>query len=120
MFAPITLQRLDDMSFKYGGDQTMNIGDLFTWLQAAVYGDVSHPKGGDIPLIRRNLQHNYARSYPNWRIPRRPVRRPTRLRWRDTSWGRCISRSGLPSTRAGSTCSRARISSRSTLTSGAR
>lgn len=60
MFTPITLQRLDDMSFKYGTKQTMGIGDLFTWLQAAVYNDVSHPKGGDIPLIRRNLQHNYA------------------------------------------------------------
>lgn len=60
MFTPVTLQRLDDMSFKYGTKQTMGIGDLFTWLQSAVYSDLSHPKGGNIPLIRRNLQHNYA------------------------------------------------------------
>jgi hypothetical protein len=60
MFTPVTLQRLDDMSFKYGTKQTVGIDDLFTWLQSAVYNDVSHPKGGNIPLIRRNLQHNYA------------------------------------------------------------
>lgn len=60
MFDPVTLQRLDDMSFKYGTGHTMDIGDLFTWMQSAVYGDVSHPKGGDIPLVRRDLQRSYA------------------------------------------------------------
>lgn len=60
MFAPTTLERMDDMSFKYGKGKTADIGDLFTWLQSAVYNDISHPKGGDIPLVRRNLQHNYA------------------------------------------------------------
>lgn len=60
MFAPVTLQRLDDMQYKYGAGTTMDIGDLFTWMQSAVYGDVSHPKGGNIPLVRRNLQRTYA------------------------------------------------------------
>jgi hypothetical protein len=60
IFAPVTLQRLDDMQFKYGVGKTMDISDLFTWMQSAVYGDVSHPKGGNIPLVRRNLQRNYA------------------------------------------------------------
>lgn len=60
MFAPITLQRLDEMSLKYGTTKTMGIADLFTWLQSAIYSDISRPKGGNIPLIRRNLQHNYA------------------------------------------------------------
>jgi hypothetical protein len=60
MFDPVTLQRLDDMQFKYGQGKTMDISDLFTWMQSAVYGDVSHPKGGNIPLVRRNLQRNYA------------------------------------------------------------
>jgi hypothetical protein len=60
MFAPVTLQRLDDMQFKYGQGKTMDISDLFTWMQSAVYNDVSHPKGGNIPLVRRNLQRNYA------------------------------------------------------------
>jgi hypothetical protein len=60
MFAPVTLQRLDDMQFKYGEGKTMDISDLFTWMQSAVYDDISHPKGGNIPLVRRNLQRNYA------------------------------------------------------------
>jgi len=60
MFAPTTLQRLDDMQFKYGQGKTMDLSDLFTWMQSAVYGDVSHPKGGNIPLVRRDLQRNYA------------------------------------------------------------
>lgn len=60
MFNPVTLQRLDDMEFKYGQGKTMDLGDLFTWMQSAVYNDVSHPKGGNIPLVRRNLQRNYA------------------------------------------------------------
>ncbi len=60
MFAPVTLQRLDDMQNKYGTGKTMDIADLFTWMQSAVYADVSHPKAGSIPLVRRNLQRNYA------------------------------------------------------------
>ena len=60
MFTPVTLQRLDDMQSKYGSGKTMDLADLFTWMQSAVYSDVSHPKGGSIPLIRRNLQRNYA------------------------------------------------------------
>lgn len=60
MFNPVTLQRLDDMQYKYGGGKTMDIVDLFTWMQSAVYNDLSHPKGGNIPLVRRNLQRNYA------------------------------------------------------------
>ena len=60
MFMPVTLQRLDDMQFKYGDGKTMQITDLFTWMQSAVYNDVTHPKNGSIPLVRRNLQRNYA------------------------------------------------------------
>ncbi len=60
MFAPVTLQRLDDMQYKYGEGKTMDLADLFTWMQSAVYDDVSHPKHGNIPLVRRNLQRNYA------------------------------------------------------------
>lgn len=60
MFEPVTLQRLDDMQYKYASGTTMNIADLFTWMQSAVFNDVSHPKGGNIPLVRRDLQRNYA------------------------------------------------------------
>ena len=58
MFLPTTLQRLDDMSMKYRPGQTMDIADLFTWMQSAVYNDVG--KTTSIPLVRRNLQRNYA------------------------------------------------------------
>ncbi len=60
IFTPVNLQRLDDMQYKYGAGKTMDIGDLFTWMQSAVYDDVSHPSKGNIPLVRRNLQRNYA------------------------------------------------------------
>lgn len=57
MFTPVTLQRLDDMSLKYG-HQTMDISDLFGWMQNAVFGDMG--SSASIPLIRRNLQRDYA------------------------------------------------------------
>jgi hypothetical protein len=60
IFTPITLQRLDDMQYKYGSGKTMDITDLFTWMQSAVFNDVSHPVKGNIPLVRRNLQRNYS------------------------------------------------------------
>jgi hypothetical protein len=60
MFLPVTLERLDDMQTRYGAGKTMDIADLFTWMQSAVYSDVSHPRNGSIPLVRRNLQRNYA------------------------------------------------------------
>jgi hypothetical protein len=59
MFAPVTLQRLDDMQYKYG-NRSMDIADLFSWMQAAVFSEVAHPLSGNIPLVRRNLQRNYA------------------------------------------------------------
>jgi hypothetical protein len=57
-FTPTTLARLDDMDLKYGAHTTMDISDLFTWMQNSVYGDVR--SGRAIPLMRRNLQRNYA------------------------------------------------------------
>ena len=57
MFAPVTLQRLDDMSLKYG-HQTMDLADLFGWMQNAAYGDLG--SSAPIPLVRRNLQRDYA------------------------------------------------------------
>jgi hypothetical protein len=71
MFLPVTLQRLDDMQYKYGAGKTMDLTDLFAWMQSAVYGDLAHPKGGNIPLVRRNLQRNYASLLS--RIAERPM-----------------------------------------------
>ena len=60
IFMPVTLQRLDDMQNKYGAKATMDITDLFTWMQSAAFKDISHPAGGNIPLVRRNFQRTYA------------------------------------------------------------
>ncbi|PZR58416.1 MAG: hypothetical protein DLM50_03765 [Candidatus Meridianibacter frigidus] len=57
-FSPIMLARLDDMPSKYGHN-TMNMSDLFVWMQSSVYGDLAHPPSS-ISLIHRNLQRNYA------------------------------------------------------------
>jgi len=60
MFAPLTLARLADMPSKAGPDTTMTLGDLFTWTQASVYGDLAKGKP-DRTLLRHNLQRNYTR-----------------------------------------------------------
>ncbi len=58
LYAPVTLARLDDMDLKYRPGSTMDLGDLFTWMQRAVYSDIA--AGKPIPLLRRNLQRNYT------------------------------------------------------------
>jgi hypothetical protein len=60
MFAPVLLQRLDDLPTKYGAGSTMDLADLFTWTQTSVFGDLggAKPSPGE---IRRNLQQTYAR-----------------------------------------------------------
>ena len=58
LYAPVTLARLDDMNLKYRPGTTMNLTDLFSWMQEAIYSDVS--SGKPIPLVRRNLQRNYT------------------------------------------------------------
>ena len=59
LFSPVMLQRLDDMGAKYPGHQTMELSDLFTWMQGAVYADVK--PGDSIALSRRNLQRLYTK-----------------------------------------------------------
>jgi hypothetical protein len=58
LYTPTALQRLDDMDFKYGSGTTMDIEDLFAWMQQAIFADVSPKKS--IPLIERNLQRSYT------------------------------------------------------------
>jgi len=66
LFTPVMLQRFDDMDLKYSSGTTMDVGDLFSWMQSAVFGDTGSTASGDIasgkaiPLIRRNLQRAYA------------------------------------------------------------
>jgi hypothetical protein len=61
MFAPLTLQRIDDLSVKYGTGRTMNLSDLFDWAQATVFGDIGRGRAGSDGVVLRNLQSRYAR-----------------------------------------------------------
>jgi hypothetical protein len=60
LFAPLTLQRLDDMSTKYAQGQTMDLANLFDWAQAGIFDGLA-AGGANDGLIRRNLQTSYAR-----------------------------------------------------------
>jgi Met-zincin/Domain of unknown function (DUF5117) len=59
LFSPLRMERLDDMSTKYGHGKTMNLADLFDWTQSAIFGGIASGGAND-GLIRRNLQTSYA------------------------------------------------------------
>jgi len=61
MFAPLTLQRIDDLSVKYDRGRTMSLSDLFDWGQASVFGDIARGRAGSDGVVLRNLQSRYAR-----------------------------------------------------------
>jgi hypothetical protein len=60
-FAPLTLQRIDQLQTKYGSGSTMTIADLFDWAQASIYGDISNGRASADGVVLRNLQSRYAR-----------------------------------------------------------
>jgi len=62
MFAPVLLQRLDDLPLKYSHDSTMTLADLFAWMQASAFGDLRQGKAASANEIHRNLQQMYART----------------------------------------------------------
>lgn len=57
-FNPLVLQRIDENPLEATHD-TMSIGDLFSWLQASIYGDINGHVHS-IALVKRNLQTLYA------------------------------------------------------------
>ena len=59
MFAPLMLQRLDDLAMKNAPGKTMSLTDLFDWTQNSVFGDLR--ARGPATQVRRNLQQSYAR-----------------------------------------------------------
>lgn len=61
MFAPVLLQRLDDLSLKYASGKTMSLTDAFEWTQSSVYGDLSGKDVASMGEIHRSLQQYYAR-----------------------------------------------------------
>jgi hypothetical protein len=71
MFAPLTLQRIDDLSVKYGTGRTMDLADLFDWAQASVFGDIVRGRAPSDGVVLRNLQSRYARRLAElWVKPR--------------------------------------------------
>lgn len=56
LFKPLVLQRIDENPAESTGP-TMTIADLFDWLHAGIFGDLSETT---IPLVSRNLQSSYV------------------------------------------------------------
>ena len=69
-FAPLTLQRIDQLQTKYGAGRTMSIADLFDWAQSSIYGEIARGRAGDDGVVLRNLQARYARRLGSlWTAP---------------------------------------------------
>jgi hypothetical protein len=60
MFEPLVLARLADLPSKAGTIRTMSLGDLFSWTQQSVYGDLARGAPSR-SILRHDLQRNYAR-----------------------------------------------------------
>jgi hypothetical protein len=60
LFAPLTLQRIDDLQTKYSPGKTMTLTNLFDWSRASIFGDVTGGINKSGP-IRRNLQMAFAK-----------------------------------------------------------
>ncbi len=58
MFAPLTLERIDELPLKAKPAQTMTLTDLFEWTQHSIYGDIGHESSSSV--IHRSLQRRYA------------------------------------------------------------
>ena len=72
MFAPLTLQRIDDLPFKYGRGATMSLTDLFDWSRGSIFGDLSNGKFVNDGQVRRNLQMRFAKRLATmWTSPAR-------------------------------------------------
>ncbi|HTX60505.1 MAG TPA: zinc-dependent metalloprotease [Verrucomicrobiae bacterium] len=61
LFAPLTLQRIDDLSTKYAPGTTMSLADLFDWTRNGIFGDVASGGVARDGVVRRNLQVLFAK-----------------------------------------------------------
>jgi Met-zincin/Domain of unknown function (DUF5117) len=70
LFAPLTLERIDDSSTKYRDGATMSLTDLFNWSRAGIYGDIANGKVQNAGVVRRNLQMRFAKRLGQlWTAP---------------------------------------------------
>lgn len=61
LFAPLTLERIDDAPTKYRDGTTMTLTDLFNWSRNGIFGDVASGKVQNAGIVRRNLQMRFAK-----------------------------------------------------------
>lgn len=74
LFAPVTLERIDDLETKYQPGTTMSIADLFDWARAGIFGDIATGGIGKGGVVRRNLQIDYAKRLAAlWTAPTKGV-----------------------------------------------
>jgi hypothetical protein len=59
MFSPLRLQRIDDLSSKYGPGTTMTMSDLFDWSRESIFGSIADGTASKEGVVRRNLQTSY-------------------------------------------------------------
>lgn len=59
MFSPDVMSRIADQALKAPPGTTMSLGDLFGWMQAAAWDDLS-PATRSIDPLRRDLQRRYT------------------------------------------------------------
>jgi hypothetical protein len=70
LFAPLTLERIDDLSTKYRRGETMSLVDLFDWARASIFGDIATGGVARDGVVRRNLQIAYAQRLAKlWTTP---------------------------------------------------
>jgi hypothetical protein len=71
MFAPLRLQRLDELGLKYGAGSTMTLADLFSWTRDGIFGDLRSGTIAKAGPVRRNLQMSFAKRLADmWVAPR--------------------------------------------------
>jgi hypothetical protein len=70
LFAPLTLQRIDDLGMKYAPGVTMTLTDLFDWSRTGIFGDIAAGKVAQSGLVRRNLQMRFTKRLAQmWTAP---------------------------------------------------
>jgi hypothetical protein len=62
IFQPLVLGRLEDGPLESREAQPMRLGDLFSWMQASIFAELSQARPHAIAPVRRNLQVLYAQT----------------------------------------------------------
>lgn len=71
LLAPLTLQRIDDLSTKYKAGTTMSLTDLFDWTRSGLFGDLTGGSIAKAGVVRRNVQIVFAKRLAlMWMAPK--------------------------------------------------